>query len=44
MSSTIISLNQKKKMIHRLITKNDFKDGFIIVTKRKKVFLKVMID
>jgi tyrosyl-tRNA synthetase len=37
-----ISINQEKEAnINRVITKEDFKDGFIIIQKGKKVFLKV---
>ena len=37
-----ISVNQEKENnIDRIITKDDFKDGFIIIQKGKKVFLKV---
>ena len=39
-----ISVNQEKeKSIDRIITNVDFKDGFIIIQKGKKVFLKVEI-
>lgn len=39
-----ISINQiKEKDINRLIKDSDFKDGFIIIQKGKKVFLKVEI-
>ena len=39
-----ISVNQKKENnINRVITKEDFNDGFIIIQKGKKVFLKVEI-
>ena len=37
-----ISVNQEKENnVDRVITKDDFKDGFIIIQKGKKVFLKV---
>lgn len=37
-----ISVNQEKENnVDRVITKEDFKDGFIIIQKGKKVFLKV---
>ena len=40
-----ISVNQEKvNNIDRIITKDDFKDGFIIIQKGKKVFLKVMFE
>ena len=40
-----ISVNQEKENnIDRIITKDDFKDGFIIIQKGKKVFLKVMFE
>lgn len=39
-----ISVNQEKENnIDRVITKEDFNDGFIIIQKGKKVFLKVTI-
>ena len=40
-----ISINQvKESNIDRVITKDDFKDGNLIVQKGKKVFLKVELD
>ena len=40
-----ISINQEKENnINRIITKDDFKDGFIIVQKGKKVFLKIQLE
>ena len=39
-----ISINQiKENNVNRIIDKSDFKDGFIIIQKGKKVFLKVII-
>ena len=39
-----ISINQiKENNIDRIIDKSDFKDGFIIIQKGKKVFIKVII-
>ena len=40
-----ISINQEKENnVNRIITKDDFKDGFIIVQKGKKVFLKIQLE
>ena len=40
-----ISINQVKETnVDRIITKDDFKDGFIIVQKGKKVFLKIQLE
>lgn len=40
-----ISINQEKENnVNRIITKDDFKDGFIIVEKGKKVFLKIQLE
>lgn len=40
-----ISINQEKETdINRIITRDDFKDGFIVVQKGKKVFLKIELD
>ena len=40
-----ISINQEKENnVNRIITKDDFKDGFIIVQKGKKVFLKLQLE
>ena len=40
-----ISINQKKENnVDRIITKEDFKEGFIIVQKGKKVFLKIQLE
>ena len=40
-----ISINQEKETnVDRIITKDDFKDGFIIIQKGKKVFLKVELE
>ena len=40
-----ISVNQEKENnVDRLITKDDFKDGFITIQKGKKVFLKVILN
>ena len=40
-----ISINQEKENnVNRIITKDDFKDGFIIVQKGKKVFLKIKLE
>lgn len=40
-----ISINQEKQNnIDRIITKEDFKEGFIIIQKGKKVFLKVELE
>lgn len=40
-----ISINQTKENdINRIIDKSDFKDGFIVVQKGKKVFLKVILE
>lgn len=40
-----ISINKEKENnIDRIITKDDFKDGFIIIQKGKKVFLKIKLD
>ena len=39
-----ISINQiKENNVNRIIDKSDFKDGFIIIQKGKKVFIKVII-
>ena len=40
-----ISINQEKETnVDRTITKDDFNDGFIIVQKGKKVFLKIKLE
>ena len=40
-----ISINQEKENnVNRIITTDDFKDGFIIVQKGKKVFLKIQLE
>ena len=40
-----ISINQvKESNVDRIINKGDFKDGFIIVQKGKKVFLKIELE
>ena len=40
-----ISINQEKENnVNRIITKDDFKDGFIIVQKGKKVFIKIIFE
>ena len=40
-----ISINQEKETnVDRIITKEDFKDGFIIIQKGKKIFLKIQIE
>lgn len=40
-----ISINQEKETnVDRIITKDDFKGGFIIIQKGKKVFLKVELE
>ena len=40
-----ISINQTKENdVNRIIDESDFKDGFIIIQKGKKVFLKVKVD
>ena len=40
-----ISINQEKETnVDRIITKEDFKDGFIIIQKGKKMFLKIQIE
>lgn len=40
-----ISINQEKENnVNGIITKDDFKDGFIIVQKGKKVFLKIQLE
>ena len=40
-----ISINREKETnVDRIITKDDFKDGFIIIQKGKKVFLKVELE
>ncbi|MBE6139528.1 MAG: tyrosine--tRNA ligase [Firmicutes bacterium] len=40
-----ISINQiKENDVNRIINEIDFKDGFIVIQKGKKVFLKVILD
>jgi len=40
-----ISINQaKENNVNRIINESDFKDGFIIIQKGKKVFLKVKLE
>jgi tyrosyl-tRNA synthetase len=40
-----ISINQEKETdVNRIITKEDFKEGFLIVQKGKKVFLKIELE
>ena len=40
-----ISINQEKENdVNRIIDKTDFKEGFIIIQKGKKVFLKVILE
>ena len=40
-----ISINQiKENDVNRIINETDFKDGFIVIQKGKKVFLKVILD
>ena len=40
-----ISINQEKETnVDRTITKEDFKEGFIVIQKGKKVFLKIQLE
>ena len=40
-----ISINQTKESdVKRIIDESDFKDGFIVIQKGKKVFLKIKIE
>ena len=40
-----ISINQRKENdVNRIINELDFKDGYIVIQKGKKVFLKVELE